>query len=230
MSAPERSLLERVEKLLALATSPNPHEAVTAARLAQALVSKHRLEAWLAARDGAAVDPDPITDGREAPLEVGRRLRKWKRVLAAALAEVNGASAWVLEAGREERLCVIGRERDRAAVRALYLGLVKRIEWCSATAGQGRDRRWHEAFRIGVADAIAARLAEAEAEVAPEIEAPEGALVPYALDRAAEQAALEAFVRERFGPPRGGGVRVDARAYERGRDAGARLVLPPKGD
>lgn len=231
MSIPEQSLLERVEKLLALATSPNPHEAVAAARAAQSLVSKYRLEAWLAARDEVASDPDPITDGRDTPIETARRIRKWKRVLASALADANQCAVWVLEVGLEERLCVVARARDRAVVEALYRGLVKRIEWCSATAGVGRPRAWHEAFRIGMVDAIGPRLVEVEIEVRAEAPAPDaGALVRFDQDRLVRAEALERFLDAHFGPQtRGRGLRVDPRAYDRGRLAGAELALPPRG-
>ncbi|MCK6548528.1 DUF2786 domain-containing protein [Myxococcota bacterium] len=230
MGAPEQSLVERVEKLFALATSSNPHEAIAAARAAQVLVSKYRLEAWLAARDEVAADPDPITDGRDAPIERARRIRTWKRVLASALADVNGGAAWVFEAGAEELLCIVARARDRAVVEALYRGLVKRIEWSSATAGVGRPRAWHEAFRIGVVDAIVPRLAEAEAEVDAEVHAAPasaGALVRIDRERLARDEALDHFLDAHFGPKaRGRGLRVDARAYDRGRTAGAELPLP----
>jgi hypothetical protein len=222
-SAPP-GLLERVHKLLALTASPNAHEALAAARAAQALISRHRLEAWL--QTDAAADADPLSDGRDQPLERARRLRKWKVALGGALAEVNATAAWVLETGSEEHLCIAGRARDRALVQALYEGLARRIEWASATAGAGRPRAWHEAFRIGMADAIAPRLAEVDAELEAGSRAlgpaGEGALVRIAQERA----ALERFLDERFGPGKGRRLRVDARAYARGRAAGAELPLP----
>ena len=74
-------LLDRVRKLLALTESPNVHEAALAAARAQALIDAHRLQGLLDAEEDA-----PVVDGRSAPLESGRRLRKWKVVLASALA------------------------------------------------------------------------------------------------------------------------------------------------
>jgi hypothetical protein len=224
MSAPDPALLDRVRKLLALAGSPNAHEAAQAAARAQALVARHQLEAWLAAEDAVEADPDPITDGREAPLDTARRTRKWKIVLAGSLAEANGCVAWVWARPGEERICVVGRERDRAVVRVLWDALLKRVEWASATAGPGKDRAWHEAFRIGAADAIALRLAA----VATEARADFGETALARIDHraGAHREALDRFVREELGLGKGRALRVHARAYDSGRKAGAELPLP----
>lgn len=217
-------ILDRVRKLLALAGSPNVHEAATAAAMAQALIARHRLDEWLAAEAGVAEDPDPITDGRDAPLEVGRRLRKWKVALAAALAEGNGCVAYTLDLGAERAICLVGRSRDRAAVAVLWEGLVKRVEWLSATHGAGRDRAWHEAFRIGAVDTIAERLSRVGAEVREAIG--EGALVRVDPREAAHRDALDRYVAERMRFGRGRALRVDASAWEQGRAAAERLELP----
>jgi hypothetical protein len=215
--------LARVRKLLALATSPNPHEAAAAAARAQAIIEAHRLHAWLDAERQVEADPDPIVDARDEPLEVGRRLRKWKVVLAATLAEANGCIAYTAERGRERAIVLVGRGRDRAAVVELWGWLVKRIEWLSATHGVGRDRQWHEAFRIGVVDAIAARLVKSTEDVRAELDST--ALVVVEPARAAHREALDRFAEGlRLGAGRG--VRVDIRAWQRGRKAGGGMELP----
>jgi hypothetical protein len=66
--AAEQAVLERVRKLLALASSPNIHEAASAAAKAQALIERHRLQSWLDAADAEAADP--IEGGQDTPLEV----------------------------------------------------------------------------------------------------------------------------------------------------------------
>ncbi|MEL6346843.1 MAG: DUF2786 domain-containing protein, partial [Myxococcota bacterium] len=117
-------LLDRVQKLLALARSPNVHEAALAAARAQELIDRHRLQALL--------DEDAeIEDGQETPLEEGRRLRKWKSVLAQSLAQMNGCIAYTETCGRMKRLILVGASDDRAAVRALWDWLCPRIEWLS---------------------------------------------------------------------------------------------------
>lgn len=209
-------VLDRVRKLLALATSPNVHEAALAAAQAQALIDRHRLDALLADEVAA-----PITDGADEPLERARRPRKWRSVLASALAEANGCLAWSAQRGGETELYVLGRAEDRAAVVVLWAWLAPRIEWLSATHGAGKDRAWHEAFRIGAVETVVQRLRGA----APRSE--EAGLVRVQQDLIARREAVERYAAERLGLGKGRGMRLDARAYAKGRAAGAELVLPP---
>lgn len=222
MSDPPAALA-RVRKLLALATSPNPHEAALAAARAQALIERHRLEAWLEAEQREQDDPDPIVDARDEPLEVGRRLRTWKVVLASALAEVNGCLAYTATRGRDEAIVLVGRGRDRAAVAELWGWLVRRIEWLSATHGPGRSRQWHEAFRIGVVDAVAERLRQVGPQARASLD--RAALVVVEPARAAHEDALRR-VTEGLRLGSGRAVRVDARAWQRGKAAGGDVELP----
>jgi hypothetical protein len=212
---------DRVRKLLALATSPNVHEAASAAAAAQALVERHRLEGWLAAEASTAADP--VTDGREAPLEVARRPRRWKVALAAGLAEANGCLAYSALQGEDTLLLLAGRAADRAAVAEIWGWLVTRLEWLSATHGPGRSRAWHEAFRIGAAEVIAERLAGARAEVQASF--PTAALVRIEPERAARAAAVEAFAERHLHLGRGRALRVDGRGLAQGRAAGAAMKL-----
>ncbi|MEX1368634.1 MAG: DUF2786 domain-containing protein [Nannocystaceae bacterium] len=221
---PAPRALDRVRKLLALATSDNPHEAALAAARAQALIEAHRLQDWLDAQQTVDDDPDPIVDAREAPLEVGRRLRKWKVVLAATLAEANGCIAYTLPRGREQAIVLVGRSRDREAVVELWSWLVRRIEWLSATEGAGQPRQWHEAFRIGVVDTIAARLRTGTEQARGELDPTALVVVEPAI--AAHRDALQRFADEHLGLTAGRGIRVDVAGWEAGQAAGGTLKLP----
>jgi hypothetical protein len=225
--ADTEKLLDRVRKLLALAGSPNVHEAALAAARAQALIEEHRLHAALAAEEAA--EAEPVDSGAGAPLEVTRRPRKWKGVLAARLAEVNGCVAYTVVDGREERLLLAGRADDRAAVAAIWDWLVQRLEWASATEGAGRDRAWHEAFRVGAAEVVARRLAEARQAARDGLAQGAGAAALAVVDArlTTRQAAVDRFVAERLRLKPGRGMSLDARALAAGRAAGARLPLGP---
>lgn len=214
-------VLDRVRKLLALATSSNVFEAAEAAAQAQALIDRHRLEALLQEQVEA-----PITDGSEASLERARRPRVWRGVLAAGLAEANGCLAWSTARGGETELCILGREGDRAVVVALFEWLAPRIEWLSATHAPGRDRAYHDAFRVGAAGAVVERLRSPPD--APAVSPEDAALVRVNEALAARRAAVEAFAEARLGPARGRGLRLDARAYARGRARAAELSLPSR--
>lgn len=223
MAADPSPVLARVRKLLALATSPNLHEAAAAAAAAQTLIERHRLGALLHAESEADL---AITDGREAPLARARRLRTWKLVLAATLAESNGCVAWTAAEGAETLLLLAGRADDREAIVALYDWLVTRIEWLSATEGAGRSRDWHEAFRIGAAEVIVQRLREGSG--AERATMGEAALAVIEPALAARAAAVARFAETHLRLKPGRGLRVDARGLSSGRAAGEQAPLPPR--
>lgn len=216
--------LERARKLLALATSPNVHEAAAACALAQALITRHRLEAIIEADRSSANDPDPISDARDAPLDVARRQRPWRLFLASALAEVNGCLAYTLDRGDDEAIVLVGRARERESVSALWTWLLRRIEWLSATHGAKRPRRWHEAFRIGAVEAVAERIRAASAEARDAHSGPALAVIDRAIE--AERRAIERFAEGELKLQRQRSRRVDARAWREGRLAGSALKLP----
>lgn len=221
MTRDPSALLDRVRKLLALAGSPNVHEAALAAARAQALIEAHRLEGLLAAQ--AEAEAEPIVDGRDQPLEVGRRIRKWKQALAMQLAEMNGCLAYTAGPRGDQRLLLAGRPEDRAAVIEVWSWLVQRIEWLSATEGAGRDRAWHEAFRVGAADTVARRMAQARAQAHAALETAALAVVEPAL--AARGLAVRRFAEEELRLKHGRALRLDADAYRRGQAAGEDLPL-----
>ncbi len=213
------ALLDKVEKLLALSTSSNVHEAALAAARAQDLIRAHRLEAALADRRAAGA----LTAALEVEvLEAARRPRAWRGLLAAGLARLHCCLCFTAEVGREQELRLVGLADDRAAVRALFGWLAPRLEWLSATHGPGRDRDWHDAFRIGAVDTVLARLG------APEPQGPAGEAGALAL-RAEEDrraAAVEAWAAAQLQTGRGRGLRVDPRGLAAGRAAAAGLTLP----
>jgi hypothetical protein len=223
MARDTAALLARVQKLLALATSNNVHEAAAAAARAQALIEAHQLEGLLAQDARDVVD---IGDGRDAPLEVGRRLRRWKVVLATVLGEHNGCVAWTEDRGDDTALCLAGRVADREVTAALYAWLVVRIEWLSATHGAGRDRRWHEAFRVGAAEAIAARLAESPTDAhANDNDTDDASTALVKADRQRRRDAVDRYVAEHLRLGRGRGFAVDAHGYRRGQKVGADVAV-----
>lgn len=216
------ALLDKVEKLLALSTSSNVHEAAQAAARAQALIEAHRLEAALADRRAAGAQVAAL---EVEVLEVARRPRAWRGVLAAGLARLHCCLCFTAEVDREVELRLVGLAADRAAVRALFGWLAPRLEWLSATHGPGRDRDWHDAFRIGAVDTILTRMGAAEHEAPVHAE---GALVLRAeQDRRA--AAVEAWATAHLRAGRGRGLRVDRGGHAAGRAAATALTLPAAG-
>jgi len=231
MSKDAAAHLDRVRKLLALATSPNVHEAALAAATAQSLIERHRLESLLEACTSAEEEAaaDPVSDGRGQPLDKARKIRKWKSALAAGLARNNGCIAYSAPTrDHKTELLLAGRSGDRSAVLALWEWLVPRIEWLSATHGAGQPRAWHEAFRIGAAETIVDRLAAARVDVHAAIGTEALARVePTCAHRAA---AVDRFAEERLRLRPGRTLRVDGQALERGRALGREVGLPSADD
>ncbi len=148
-------------------------------------------------------------------------MRPWKVALAGALADANRCAAYVLARADGEAIVLVGRARDRAAVLELWQWLLRRIEWLSATHGAQKSRKWHEAFRVGVVDAVAKRLAQAVSEVRESASA--SALVVIEPADVAHREALAAFIAENLGLASGRALSVNAAAYRRGGDASAEL-------
>ena len=218
------AVLTRVEKLLALATSNNVHEAGAAAARAQALIAEHRLASLLEARAaGAGMGPDPVGD---EVVERARRPRAWRGVLAQGLAAANGCVAYSVSLGPQTELRLAGRAEDRRVVLALFSWLAPRLEWLSASHGAGRERDWHDAFRVGAAEEVTRRLA-AGGGSPPEL--PPGDTAAVALldrDAAARRTAVDAWAEAHLRLGRGRGLRVDERGYARGKEAAGELGLP----
>lgn len=199
------------------------HEAASAAALAQALIDKHRLQTLLDADDEARGAVEAMDDGRDTPLETGRRVRTWKTVLAAGLARLNGCVAYTTGRKKTAQLLVAGRPDDRQAVLEIWSWLTHRIELLSATAGPGQDRAWHDAFRIGAADEILAKMEAAQSETLGAVGA--DALVRVEAGLARRQHAVDRYAREQLHLKPGRSLRVDADGYARGKAAGADLLL-----
>lgn len=223
MPADTDKLLDRVRKLLALADSPNVHEAASAAALAQALIDEHRLQTLLDAEADDAHAADALDDGRTTPLETGRRVRTWKTVLAAGLARLNSCVAYTTGRKKTAELLVAGHPSDRVAVLEVWRWLVHRIELLSATLGPGQDRAWHDAFRIGAAEEIITRMAESQHAM---LQGAEGtALVSIERGLARRQTAVARFAAETLRLKPGRALRVDAEGYAQGKQAGATVKL-----
>jgi hypothetical protein len=205
------AVLSRVEKLLALATSSNVHEAALAASRAQALIEEHRLEELLAERADAGVEIGEDT------LESVRRPRTWRAVLGQGIASNNGCICYSVVVGSETELRVVGRDADRAAVRTLFAWLAPRIEWLSATHGPNKSRAWHDAFRVGAATEVVARLG-------PDEVVEEHALLRA--DRMARNDAVERWAERNLRLGAGRGLSLDPRGYRQGKKAAGELKLP----
>lgn len=150
-------IVNRVRKLLALAQSPNIHEAAVAAAQAQRLIADHRIE------QAMLEDVDDNGHGvrhHDDPLDHGSRVAQWRLELALVVAEANGCRVVVLKDGRYSTIEIVGHDEDVAVVRALYVWLTGEIQRLArASKLKGRDKL--DTFRLGAISTIEARLEEA---------------------------------------------------------------------
>lgn len=219
----QQRIVEKVRKLLALSSSSNVHEAALAALRAQELIDKHRLTASLTS---TTPSDEQVTDGRQHPLFEGRRIRKWKAVLAAGLATLNGCVAYTDTTASPKRILVVGNDSDREMVFAMWEPLVHQIEWLSAThlQGKGRDKRWHDAFRIGAVETIVARLQQARTQNEHRLtNAHHSALMR---SDAVRRDAVERFAAQHLNLRKGRRILVDPHAHREGKRAGQTMPLP----
>jgi hypothetical protein len=158
-------ILNRIHKLLALATSSNVNEAAVAAAQAQKLIARHRIDQ--AQLDNYFHDFDEHDNPfrlHDDALDAGSRVAPWHLELAMVVAEANGCRVVVLKEGRYSTFKLVGHEDDVASVRALYAWLSAEIERISRSSKQlGKDSL--DTFRLGAISTIEYRLDEANATV-----------------------------------------------------------------
>ncbi len=160
-----RKIIERVQKLLAASKSENEHEAALAASRAAKLMEEYNLsEALIRVHDHTA-KAEPIIDGVRL-VDATKKRSAWRESIADAVAKSLGCKTYLMESktvcfGREgatqawNYTCqYLFREVDRLADEAWDREGGEALE-----AGQS-IKRWKNAFRVGAAYAVAARLYE----------------------------------------------------------------------
>lgn len=119
-----QDILDRITKLLALATSPNEHEAAAAAAKAQEILTEHNLRL----EDIKSEHKSPDMPIEQVEIDSYGRRVYWKGFLASALADANFCAMWWLGG----RVIVVGRNHNVAIVKSLYDYLTKTVERLAA--------------------------------------------------------------------------------------------------
>jgi len=208
-----------VRKLLALATSANPYEAAAAMGRAQELMSRYRIDAASVQDDAAPIEA--VTSRNLMAVVGGRVIPSWMNILAVALAEANGLKTyWSWEVVDERRvrcLRAVGQPSVVAVAGYAFQYVAAEIERLARThTGQGRT--WLNNFRLGAAQAVAAKVGEqAEATCPSEPTDEEGLVATNALATVASEVRRQAGL---LGLVSCGGVM--ARYNNEARAAGAR--------
>ncbi len=153
-------VVERVQKLLALSTSQNPHEAALAAAKAQALLFKHNLSLSLVEAGAARNSQTVYISDR---FDSGGRTN-WRRALLAAVARNNFCRGVSYRGSRD--VGIVGEPHNIAVVKDLYAFLVREITHLADLGAAGRPasgrestRAWKRSFYQGAVVTIEQRLA-----------------------------------------------------------------------
>ncbi len=151
----DKSIIEKINKLLALANSSNENEAAVAAQKASLLLTQYNLSL-------ADLGSDDLTDITELVVETTTRFISWKMLLLGGIAEANGCQAFRNNYNGNMRL--IGSYASLIVCQNMYEYLSKTIEQ-RAKYRQGRGRAYLNAFRVGCATRLSQRLAEQRSEI-----------------------------------------------------------------
>lgn len=227
----ESKLLDRVQKLLALAGSPNPHEAALAAGQAAKLIARHRLDE---SQLTPPCDPDiELFEGR--PLDASKRLRGWKVALASVLAQVNDCRILVTgpKSGQRHgakdkvrKIWVVGRPFDVMRLFAMYPPMLRWVEHLTMQKLDGAGHRYREDFRRGVVMSMAKSMQTMRLEPWTDAGNPDDQALTLAREKSARRGEqVEQWMKERLGVRSGKGrtLSVILDAYQAGQEAGAEV-------
>ncbi|NEQ35030.1 MAG: DUF2786 domain-containing protein [Okeania sp. SIO3I5] len=144
----DQNLLEKISKLLALANSPNEHEAALAAEKAAELLAQHNLSV-------ADLGQDKDEDITKGIVDKTGRYVTWKMWILAGIANANGCQAMRSTYNGEMR--VVGTEANITVSKSLYEYLTAVIDKL-AKQHRGKGRVFINAFRVGCATRLRQRL------------------------------------------------------------------------
>jgi hypothetical protein len=158
----DKRLVERLQKVLALTTSPVEGEAHAAAAILQRLLTEHNLSIADLEKKGASA---PTMEERGHDL--GKAAFKWKLNLADIVAEHFYCVS--LTSHREKTVKFVGRPDNVESLGMLYAWLIDQIKRISAeerrehqkTTGEHIDPlRWQVSFGVGAVERLERRLQE----------------------------------------------------------------------
>jgi hypothetical protein len=226
-------IIDRIKKLLSLATSANQHEAAQAAALAADLMLKHEIEE--AALAPAEAAPEAV---EESVLdELGRQHVSWRGIIAAGLSKAHGCACYGTKEKGIAQTRVVGQPSKVATIRYMYAYLTSETDRLADVAYRDEvlecrksdvpapsARGWKNGFRVGCAAEISKRLTaqRKETHAAARIAGQSSALVVVA----DAERAVERHMRREHPRLRSSSVRTSSRSgVSAGRAAGGNVSL-----
>jgi hypothetical protein len=161
------SVIEKVQKLLALSNSSNPNEAAAAAAKANQLIDQYRLSA----EDFATGEFDPLTEDSDYIYQTGK-VTPWKSILISVLTTHYGVAYFndtAYPEGRKiSRFKLVGRTSDIQIARYMFAWLTMECQRLADSQAKGLGRvfvaSYCEGFVRGVAEQLKASRQEVQKE------------------------------------------------------------------
>lgn len=119
----KKKMLDKVRKLLALATSSNENEAAIAAEKAQALLAEYNISMAEVGNIHQDNDDDIIIDEMDKI-----RMKPWRRPLAQAVAQMYFCSYFYVNYGKKDKHSFVGTEANTTVTKMMFKYLVDTIE------------------------------------------------------------------------------------------------------
>jgi hypothetical protein len=153
------SVIERVQKLLALSHSSNANEAAAAAAIANKLIDQYRLsEAEIST---VSQDDDPFIEDDSYVYETGR-ITEWKRALVTGISNHYGVACFndiTMASGRKvSRYKLVGRKSDIQIARYMFGWLEMECQRLSDKEAKGRGRIYVASYCMGFVAGVREQL------------------------------------------------------------------------
>ncbi|WP_341733291.1 DUF2786 domain-containing protein [Microcoleus sp. EPA2] len=148
----DTNIVEKIKKLLALATSSNENESTAAAEKASLLLAQYNLSL-------ADLGPNQQEEISESGVETTPRYVTWKMILLSGIGEANGCNA--MRNSYTGSMFLVGTSTNLIVCTHLYEYLSQAIERrAKYRKGSGRGLAYLNAFRVGCATRLRQRLLE----------------------------------------------------------------------
>ena len=130
-----QEIIDRISKLISLATSANEYEASAAAAKAQEILTEHNLRL----EDIKSSHKSPDIPIEQTEILSSSRKVYWRGFLANAIANANFCKMWWMGG----RMVVAGRRHNVAIALSLYDYLTKTVERLAAEEVKAQKQAWH---------------------------------------------------------------------------------------
>ena len=159
MSSSREDIIERIKKLLALATSNNPEEAASAMAMAQDLLERHRISMLELEGNNEEVHTDNN-------IFYTGRLQTWRRVIFNGITKLVGCHLFVVSNyNKTKSWYITGRDSDISYARFLTAYIMVELTRIVNTYYSLYDRNYKESWLLGAATGVLVKMKESQTKV-----------------------------------------------------------------